>query len=88
MAQADPVAERALTLASSAQPGEDTNPLVSQLADGADQSSLSQARQYLVGRIQLRTDDYQATAALSLVNKALARVGWRDPYSWKHRRKP
>ena len=46
------------------------------------------ARSDLVRRISARTDDFEATAALSAVNRALAVLGWDDSYSWKHRRKP
>jgi len=55
---------------------------------GAGRDSLEQAQAELVQRIHLRSDDYEATAALSLVNKALAALGWEDPYYWKNRRKP
>ena len=41
-----------------------------------------------MGRISLRSDDFAATADLSAVNKALAGLGWDNPYSWSHRRKP
>jgi hypothetical protein len=42
----------------------------------------------LVRRIFAHSDDFEATGALSHVNKALAELGWEAPYSWKHRRKP
>ena len=58
------------------------------LAAGGDRRALEQAQKDLVQRIHERSDDFEATAALSLVNRALAAVGWTDPYSWKHRRKP
>lgn len=88
MAAPHPLADRAVALASAAGPGDDGGDAVSQLASSGDQGELESARQYLVWRIQQRSDDYQATAALTLVNRALARVGWHDPYAWKHRRKP
>ena len=53
-----------------------------------DREELKKARADLVRRISARSDDFDATAALTLVNKALAERGWDDPYSWKHRRKP
>ncbi len=55
---------------------------------GAGRPALEAARTALVQRIYLHSDDYEATAALRLVNKALAALGWEDPYNWKHRRKP
>lgn len=53
-----------------------------------ERQELEKARTELVGRISARSDDFEATAALSLVNKALAELGWDNPYSWKRRRKP
>jgi hypothetical protein len=58
-----------------------------QLAAG-DRTALAEARQQFVRRLHARTDDYDATAALLVVNRALARIGWVDPYCWKNRRKP
>lgn len=74
--------ERAVSLAHPTNPG-----AVEELAALGAQA-LEDARMELVRRIHQRSDDYQATAALSLVNKALAALGWEDPYNWKHRRKP
>lgn len=61
---------------------------VQQLVSRADHPSLERARADLVARLYQRPDDYEATAALRLVNRALAALGWDNPYSWKHRRKP
>jgi hypothetical protein len=81
--------ERALSLSAS-KPGQgaDDGRGVSELVAGTDKAGLEQARAELVARLSRRSDDYQATAALSLVNRALASVGWDNPYDWKHRRKP
>ena len=89
MAMRDPVAEEAVVLASTLSSGDDAVDIaVQKLAQSGDRKALEQAQQDLVQRIHERSDDFQATAALTLVNKALAAVGWTDPYSWKHRRKP
>jgi hypothetical protein len=80
----DETVERAIALASEGTPGEAE---ALQLA-AVGRDNLERARAELVRRIYQRSDDYEATAALSLVNKALAAVGWEDPYNWKHRRKP
>ena len=89
MSAPDPTAEQAIGLAGAAGPGTDGSAAaIDQLAAAGDRAALERAREALVQRIYQRSDDYQATAELSLVNKALARVGWHDPYSWKHRRKP
>ncbi len=65
-----------------------TEETLNDLVAAGDRSELEKARAELVRRIFARSDDFEATAALSLVNKALAELGWDDPYSWKHRRKP
>lgn len=89
MATRDPLAEEAVVLASTlSSGGEALEAAVQKLAQAGDRPALEEAQRDLVRRIQERSDDFQATAALSLVNKALAVVGWTDPFSWKHRRKP
>jgi hypothetical protein len=76
------VVERAMALANPGGPE-----AVGQLG-AAGREALEAARAELVRRIYMRSDDYRATAALSLVNKALVALGWEDPYNWKRRRKP
>lgn len=94
MAIRDPLAEEAVVLASTLSPrwtqdgGDELEAAVKKLAQAGDRNALEGAQADLVQRIYERSDDFQATAALSLVNKALAAVGWPDPYNWKHRRKP
>ena len=93
MTSEDSVVERAIALASSAEGdvGEPGSPKRGDPAEElarAGRTALEDARTRLVQRIYLRSDDYEATAALSLVNKALAALGWEDAYNWKHRRKP
>lgn len=93
MTSADDAVRLAITLSSgNGSPGNqhaqpNTGDAVGELAH-AGREALQEARGKLVQRIYLRSDDYEATAALSLVNKALASLGWEDPYIWKHRRKP
>jgi hypothetical protein len=89
MATRDPLAEEAVALAGTLSAGGDAlAAAVQTLAQAGDRPALERAQRDLVQRIHERSDDFQATAALTLVNKALAAVGWTDPYSWKHRRKP
>ena len=89
MPVADPIAEYAVALASLAESGAQTpEQAVEALASAGDHPSLERARAELVSRIYHRSDDYEATKALNLVNKALAAIGWVDPYNWKNRRKP
>jgi len=88
MAAPDPVVEEALVLAGALGSDESLAAAVQQLAAGGDRPALEKAQADLVQRIHERSDDFEATAALNLINRALASVGWSDPYSWKHRRKP
>jgi len=85
MATLEPLAAHAIALAGG---GQSPEAAVEQLVASGDRASLDQARSELVQRVHERSDDFAATAALSLVNKALATVGWVDPFNWKHRRKP
>jgi hypothetical protein len=88
MSTRDPLAEEAVVLAGTLGSGAALQAAVQKLAQAGDRDALEQAQKDLVQRIHERSDDFQATAALTLVNKALAAVGWPGPYSWKHRRKP
>jgi hypothetical protein len=89
MATRDPLAEEAVILAGTLDSNSEAlEAAVQKLADGGDRAALERAQRDLVQRIHERSDDFEATAALGLVNRALAAVGWTDPYSWKHRRKP
>ena len=45
------------------------------LADG-DRAALAAARDTFVARLHRRSDDYEATLALRLLNEVLPRVGW------------
>jgi hypothetical protein len=86
---AQSITERALALADELSRGAHTRKeAVQQLAAGGDKPALEEARDELVVRLRRSSDDYGATAALNLLNQALAEVGWRDPFNWKHRRKP
>jgi hypothetical protein len=81
--------EQAIALAEAAGDGSKTqDQAVQELASAGDSSQLEGARVELLRRIYQRSDDFPATKALTLVNRALAAVGWEDPFSWKHRRKP
>jgi hypothetical protein len=81
--------ENAIALSAAVHAGsKTTDEAVRELAGEGDRVALHNARAELVALIYGRSDDYEATGALTLVNKALAAVGWYDPYSWKHRRKP
>lgn len=85
----DVIAQQAIALAGSLGTGpSETEAAVTDLVAAGDRRALENARAVLVGRITGRSDDFEATGALSLVNKALAVTGHPDPFNWKHRRKP
>jgi len=52
---------------------------------GDDTSMLTDARDVLVRRIRLRSDDYAATGGLTLLNAAIAGAGWHGDFTWKPR---
>jgi hypothetical protein len=85
MSELEPIAEQAVALAAD---GQSAEAAAKELAASGDRAGLERAQFALVQRVHERSDDFEATAALSLINKALAAVGWVDPASWKHRRKP
>jgi hypothetical protein len=85
MAPLEPIAQQAVALATD---GQSREAAVQQLVASGDRATLREAQSELVQRVRERSDDFVATAALSLVNRALAIAGWTDPFSWKHRRKP
>lgn len=53
-----------------------------------DRAALEEARNVYARHLHGNAADWEATAALRLLNRALTRFGWIDPYEWKHRRKP
>ena len=74
------LAERAIALATSG----DRNGAVSELVESAgDVDALEEARDLLVRRIQARSDDYEATAGLTLLNAAIGAVGPKAEVTWK-----
>jgi hypothetical protein len=84
----DPTADRAVPLTAATGAATLGTDAIAALAAAGDRDALETVRADLLNRIHQRSDDYQATLALTLVNKALAAVGWHDPYDWRRRRKP
>jgi len=72
------------------QPGVDKPAAARRLIDaaGGDRQSLEEARNVYARRLHGHSDDWTATAALSLLNRALTDSGWIDPFDWSGRRKP
>jgi hypothetical protein len=52
---------------------------------GDDRALLEAAQRELALHLHSHPDDWVATAALILLNKALVQYGWSDPYDWKVR---
>jgi hypothetical protein len=77
------ISERAIALAADGNRDAAVNELV-RLA-GDDPEPLEAGRKVLVKRLSLNSNDYAASAGLTLINAALAKVGWADPVAWKPR---
>jgi hypothetical protein len=82
-ATSDVIERRAVELGSSVDHDDAVAQLVV-LADG-DRDALGEARKQIVRRLHGNSADHAATAALTLVNRALVTVGWSDPFDWKIR---
>ena len=84
MAASNQISDRAIGLA----PDPDRDKSVSELIGlaGDKAGPLEAARDVLVRRIRLRSDDFSATSGLSLINAALAKIGWVDPMEWQPRK--
>jgi hypothetical protein len=83
---ADVVYAKAAMLAQDTQ-GADQNGAVAALlsAAGNDRAALEEARRRYALRLHGRSDDWEATAALALLNRALATIGTEDPFDWRER---
>jgi hypothetical protein len=55
---------------------------------GGRRDILEETRDRYARRLHGHSDDWDATAALSVLNRALATFGWTDHYGWKGRRRP
>jgi hypothetical protein len=83
MESPDRISERAIALAAEGNKDAAINELI-RLA-GDDPGPLEAARKVLVKRLGMNSNDYAASTGLTLVNAALATVGWSDPVAWKPR---
>lgn len=78
----DPICVEARKLAGDG--GDDAARALVELA-GTDRGALEAARNAFARRLHGHPDDYEATSALQLLNRALATYGWHDPYDWRGR---
>jgi hypothetical protein len=79
----DTIERKALELATAT----DRKAAVSELvaAAGGDRDALAAARNLVAYRLRSNSGDFTATAALTLLNKAVVQAGWVDRYDWKIR---
>lgn len=78
----DPICSEALALVG--QPPEAAAQRLVDLA-GPQRDALVAARNAFAERLHSHRDDYQATGALQILNRALSLYGWHDPYDWRGR---
>ncbi len=52
---------------------------------GNDREALQQARDFFVSLVRAHADDFRATEALRLVNRAMSKTPIVDPLDWKPR---
>ncbi len=75
--------EHAYQLGRSGNTAEAADELVA--AAGPARQDLEAARDRVAARVHARVDDFEATAALQLLNRALSRAPIHDPLDWKVR---
>lgn len=54
-------------------------------AAGGDRAALESARDSVAASVRRRVDDFEATAALRLLNRALSEMPPTDPFDWQVR---
>jgi hypothetical protein len=52
---------------------------------GSDRTALEVARDQVAAHLHRRVDDFQATATLTLLNRAMAGIPVTDPLDWRVR---
>jgi hypothetical protein len=77
------IAAQATELARSGSPDSATQALVA--AAGGDRQTIETARDQLAARLHTAVDDWDATAALTLLNRTLADMPRHDPLDWRVR---
>ncbi len=55
---------------------------------GEDRAAVEAVRDRYARLLHGNSDDWDATAALNVLNPALAAMGWDDRYDWRRRRNP
>ena len=79
----DDLAAKAAELAGGADRQSAVGTLVAEC--GGDRAALEAARDLTARKVRARIDDWEATAALTLLNLALANLPRHDPLDWRER---
>ena len=80
----NPIVERAVALSGSGRAADGAARELVTLA-GDDPGPLSEARRLLVLRLTHHGDDYEASRALTVINAAIAELGWHGDHTWTTR---
>ncbi|HVA75400.1 MAG TPA: hypothetical protein VNF71_12650 [Acidimicrobiales bacterium] len=75
--------ELALQAAEVARSGGETEAIIE--AAGGDRAALESARDRVAAMVRRRVDDFESTAALRLLNRALSESPPADPFDWQVR---
>jgi hypothetical protein len=79
----DDIVRQAAELAGGGDPVAAADALIASV--GADRQALGSARDQVARHLHHQIDDFQATAALTVLNRALSRVPIVDPLDWRVR---
>lgn len=79
------IADRAVALSTGSDKDRDGGAATLVKLAGNTAGPLEQARELLVRRIRQRSDDFDATRGLALLNSALSNLGKDDDLAWKPR---
>jgi hypothetical protein len=80
----DSVVERAAGLARDGSSVEDARDHVLAAA-GGDRGAIEAARDRMAAAVHARSDDFESTATLQLLNRVLSKVPINDPLDWRVR---
>jgi hypothetical protein len=79
----DDIVRQAAALAAGGDPVAAADALIASV--GADREALGAARDQVASHLHHQIDDFEATAALTVLNRALSRVPIVDPMDWRVR---
>ena len=79
----DTIIQQAGALASNGNLNDAVDQLVA--VTGPDRTAIESARDRVAAQLHRNVEDFQATAALTVLNRALARIPRNDPLDWRVR---